>query len=138
MLFRSKIGFAAAKHPAEWSFGCEIGNFHALELRSHFAAVKWELLCCEVALLCQKLVRSCENFRREGLVAAKWFRSKVPISQRLQNLADPCFSPVFDPFLLCFHSNFAPNDFLSISLQFLLILIIQKPILHQNKLELKH
>ena len=77
----AKMCFAAAKYPAEWSFGCEIGNFHALELRSHFAATKypakwsfgceigifhvlefrsrfaaakWELLCCEVALVCQK------------------------------------------------------------------------------------
>ena len=30
----AKIGFAAAKYPAEWSFGCEIGNFCVLELRS--------------------------------------------------------------------------------------------------------
>ena len=36
----AKIGFAAAKYPAEWSFGCKIGNFHALELRSRFAAAK--------------------------------------------------------------------------------------------------
>ena len=36
----AKNGFAAAKHPTEWSFGYEIGNFHALELRSRFAAAK--------------------------------------------------------------------------------------------------
>ena len=47
-------------------------------------------------------------------------------------LADHYVSPVFTLFI-------APNDDLpSISLQFLLILIIQKPILHQNKLKLKH
>nr|CAN82047.1 hypothetical protein VITISV_016302 [Vitis vinifera] len=36
----AKIAFAAAKYPAEWDFGCEIENFHALELRSRFAAAK--------------------------------------------------------------------------------------------------
>ena len=76
----------------------------------------------------------CENFHREGPEAAKWFRSKVPISQRLRNLADPYFCPIFALFLLRFRSE----RLSSISLQFLLILIIQKPILHQNKLELKH
>nr|CAN78700.1 hypothetical protein VITISV_041550 [Vitis vinifera] len=25
-----KVGFAASKYPTKWSFGCEIGNFHAL------------------------------------------------------------------------------------------------------------
>ena len=48
--------------------------------------------------------RSCENFRREGPEAANWFHSKMPISQRLRNFADPCFSPVFAPF----DSDFAP------------------------------
>ena len=95
-----KSGFAAAKSSAEWSFPCENGIFHALVVRSRFAAAKWESLCCEMALVCQIWFRSCENFRKEGPEAAKWFRSKVPISQRLRNLADPCFSPVFDPFLL--------------------------------------
>ena len=51
-----KVGFAVAKYPAKWSFGCEIGIFHVLELRSRFAAVKWGLLCCEMALVCPKLV----------------------------------------------------------------------------------
>ena len=125
----AKMCFAAAKYPAEWSFGCEIGNFHALELCSCFAAAKWGLLCCEVALVCQNWFRSCENFRREGLEAANWFCSKVSISQRLRNLADPCSCPVFALFSLRFRSERLP----SISLQFLLILIIQKPILHQNK-----
>ena len=60
----AKMCFAAAKYPAEWSFGCEIGNFHALELRSCETAAKWGLLCWEVALVCQNWFRSCENFRR--------------------------------------------------------------------------
>ena len=126
-------GFAAAKSSSKWSFPCENGIFHALELRSRFAAAKWELLCCEVALVCQKWFRSRKNFCREGLEATNWFCSKVSISHRLRNLADPCFSPVFDPFLLCFHPVFAlfslrflSDFFLSISLHFLPPEIIQK------------
>ena len=130
----AKIGFAAAKHPSKWSFPCEMEDFMLWWFAAAFAAAKWGLLCCEVALMCQNWFRSCKNFRREGPEAVKWFRSKVPISQRLRNLADPCFSPVFALFSLRFRSERLP----SISLQFLLILIIQKPILHQNKLELKH
>nr|CAN82151.1 hypothetical protein VITISV_009023 [Vitis vinifera] len=40
------------------------------------------------------------RFRSELVGAAKWFRNKVLISQRLRNLADPCFSPIFALFLL--------------------------------------
>ena len=36
----AKVAFAAAKSSAEWDFDCEIENFHALELRSCFAAAK--------------------------------------------------------------------------------------------------
>ncbi|WKA00344.1 hypothetical protein VitviT2T_018706 [Vitis vinifera] len=121
----------ACKYPAEWDFWCEIRLFL---FAMRFAAAKQMALCCEVALVCQNGFRSCENFRRDFYSVAEWFGNKMPISQRLQNLADPCFSPVFAPF----DSDFAPIFFSSISLQFLLILIIQKPILHQNKLELKH
>ena len=181
----AKIAFAAAKYPAEWDFGCEIENFHALELRSRFAAAKWGSLCVGMALVWQKCFRSREilcgmglllrnqpfslrnAFRscetdapvlRSGTRVPKWvsqlrkFSQRLlqccgmvwqqnAISQRLRNLADPCFSPVsplfslrLTPILLRFCSDF----FSSISLQFLLILIIQKPILHQNKLDLKH
>ena len=52
-------------------------------------------------------------------------------SFRLRNLVDHYFSPVFTLFI-------TPNELPSISLQFLLHEIIQKPILHQNKLKLKH
>ena len=139
--------FAAVKHPAKWGLGCEIGSFYASQsfyscktpcemglwlrnleffmLRSHFAAAKWGSLCCEMALVCQKW------FRREGLEAANWFCSKVLISWRLRNLADPCFCPVFAPFLLR-----------KTSFQFLCIFFylrsFKKTKLHQNKLELRH
>ena len=58
---------------------------------------------------------------KEKAWAANWFCSKISISQRLRNLADPCFSPVsplfslrLTPILLRFFSfNFfaIPLDF---------------------------
>nr|CAN79437.1 hypothetical protein VITISV_036860 [Vitis vinifera] len=45
-----KSGFAAVKSFAKWSFPCENGIFHALVVRSRFAAVKWKSLCWEMAL----------------------------------------------------------------------------------------
>ena len=56
----AKSGFAASKYPTEWSFSCEIGSFYALVFRSRFAAVKWGSLCCEMALVCQNVLRSRE------------------------------------------------------------------------------
>ena len=109
-----KSGFAVAKYPAKWSFPSKNGIFHALVVRSRFAAAKWGLLCCEVALVCQKWFRSCENFCREGPETANWFCSKVLISQRLRNLADPCFSPVFTLFLTRFCSERLPFNFFAI------------------------
>ena len=91
------------------AWGCEM-----VSQQNGYSAAKWRF--------CNELVGT-----------AKWFRSKVPILQRLRNLADPCFSPVFYPFSLRFCSERLP----SISLQFLLILIIQKPILHQKKTRIK-
>ena len=94
----AKFTFAAAKYPAKWSFPCEMEDFMLWWFAAAFAAAKWGPLCCEVALVCQIWFRSCENFRREGNWVANWFRNKISISQRLRNLADPCFSPVFAPF----------------------------------------
>ena len=104
----AKSGFAAAKSSAKWSFPCKNRIFHALVVRNRFTAAKWESLCCEMALMCQKW------FRREGPEAANWFCSKVLISQRLRNLADPCFSPVLTRFCserLPFNFFAIPPDF---------------------------
>ena len=80
-----KSGFAATKYSSKWSFGCEIGIFHVLGLRSHFAAAKWESLCCEMALVCQIWFRSCkilcgmelwlQNQEFSRFVASQSFRS---------------------------------------------------------------
>ena len=129
-----KSGFAAKKSSAKWSFPCENGIFHALVVRSRFAAAKWGLLCCEVALVCQKLLRSCENFRREGLEAANWFCSKVMLSQRLRDLADPYSCPVFALFLLRFRSERLPFNFFAIPLDF----DHPKTYITSKQIELKH
>ena len=113
----SKLGgdFVAQKCPAKWSFGCEIGIFHVLGLRSRFAAAKWGLLCCEVALVCQNRLRSCENSRRELQSVAEWFGNKMLISQKFSLGCEISQSSVFTLFSLCFCSDFAPIFFLSIS-----------------------
>nr|CAN62900.1 hypothetical protein VITISV_036725 [Vitis vinifera] len=80
-------------------------------------------------------LRSCENFHKGRLEAAKPFRSEGGNfrsgSLLLRNFAGHALSLLFELLLI-------PNFLLSTFLTFLLILIIQKPILHQNKLELKH
>ena len=53
---------------SKWGCGCEIGIFHFLGLRSHFAATKWGSLCCEMALVCQNRLRNCEIPCRMGLL----------------------------------------------------------------------
>ena len=114
---RSKIGVKRSenrgktgeKHPSKWSFPCEMEDFMLWWFAATFAAAKWGPLCCEVALVCQTWFRSCGNFRREGYWAANWFRNKVPISQRLRNFADPCFSPqkvLFDSLYLTLLNTF--------------------------------
>ena len=163
-----KSGFAVAKYPAKWSFPSKNGIFHALVVRSRFAAAKCESLRCKMALVCQKWFRSCEIPCRMELWLRNWEFLRFGASQPfhscemgapvlrsgthvpkvvLQQSVDfaeaaksrkplflPCFCSVFAPILL----RFCSERLSSISLQFLLILIIQKPILHQNKLELKH
>ena len=135
-----------------WAMAAKIGDFTLWGFRSHFAAAKWSYCAAKWHSCAKRWFRSCENFRRGGQLGCEMVSQQSGffaatswgyeiISQRsgdfaggyfwLRNFADPCFSPVLTLFL-------APNDFPSISLQFLLILIIQKPILHQNKLELKH
>ena len=55
----------------KWGCGCEIGIFHILELRSRFAATKWGSLCCEMALVCQKVASQLWNPLRNGAFPTK-------------------------------------------------------------------
>nr|CAN60843.1 hypothetical protein VITISV_042885 [Vitis vinifera] len=85
-----------------------------MELRNHFAA-KWRF--CSDFLGLRNNFAAKWRFRRGLFLAAKFCR--------------PLNFHAFELLLI-------PNFLLSLLLTFLLILIIQKPILHQNKLELKH
>ena len=119
----AEIAFAIAKYPAEWDFCCEI---RALPLRRRFAATKWRLLCCKVALVCQTRLRSCENSRRESQSVVEWFGNKMLISKKFSLGCEISQSSVFALFSLCFCSDFDPIFFLSVSLKFLPPGIIQK------------
>ena len=97
---------------AKWHSCAKLGFAEeSIELRNDFAK---DGRFCRDTLIPQWLLLGCET-----------------VSQQSANFAEPTKSrrPLFLPY---FCSIFAPKDFLSISLQFLLILIIQKPILHQN------
>ena len=105
------------------TFVAKSGLYH---LASRFAAAKWGLLCCEVALVCQNRLRSCKNSRREHQSVAEWFGNKMLISQKFSLGCEILQSSVFALFSLCFCSDFDPIFFLSISLKFIPPGIIQK------------
>ena len=73
---------------------------------------------------CEMDVRGCETISQQG----GDFRSRSILATKFRR---PCS-------LLAFELLLIPNFLLSPLLTFLLILIIRKPMLHQNKLELKH
>ena len=114
-----KVGFAAAKSSTEWSFWCEISLFH---FAMRFAAAKWMLLCCEVALVCQNCFRSCEMPSQRLLQCCEmvWQQNAdfAEAAKSRRPLFFSCFSlrltPIFAPILLRFFSfNFfaIPLDF---------------------------
>ena len=105
------------------TFVAKSGLYH---FASRFAAAKWGFLCCEVALVCQTRLRSCENSRRESKSVAEWFGNKLLFSHKFSSGCEVSQSPIFILFLLCFCSDFDPIFFLSISLKFLPPEIIQK------------
>ncbi|WJZ98414.1 hypothetical protein VitviT2T_016939 [Vitis vinifera] len=84
--------------PAKWRISCFGGSQPLSQLRNGGScAAKWHS--------CAKFGFAAAKFpRRDFYSVAEWFGNKMPISQRLRNLADPCFSPVFAPF----DSDFAP------------------------------
>ena len=105
---------------------CEI----ATSLRNYFAAPRSR---CKNATSLRNYFAKDGRFRRDTLIPQRLLLGCETVSQRSANFAEAAKSrrPLFLP---CFCSIFAPKDFLSISLHFLLPEIIQKPILHQNKL----
>ena len=133
VLVVSLDGIVSSTGALSWSYGRGFrggGNF-----RSPFRSCETGVLCYEMALVCQgassqlwkfsqRRMGGCETIsQREAIFAAVHFW--------LRNFAGHALSLLFELLLI-------PNFLLSTLLTFLLILIIQKPILHQNKLELKH
>ena len=161
--FRSQRGIFAAKG----QFRSQ-GHFHShfaakggfrRPFCSPFRSCEMGLEGCEMALVCQWGISQLRKFSQglamglRNVFAAKGhFRSHSLISQwapcgceiisqpraifvrapfGLRNFADHGFFLAFELLLI-------PRDLPSISLQFLLILIIQKPMLNKNKVKLKH
>ena len=106
--------------------------FKAWRFCSHFVAAKRVYGLAKWHSCAKGPFRSCENFRRGHLEATKPFCSEEGDfrcgSLLLQNFTGHALSLLFELLLI-------PIFLLSTLLTFLLILIIQKPILHQNKLE---
>ena len=109
------------------ALAAKIVSFYTLAFRSRFAAAKWGSLCCVMALVCQEGASQLRKFSQRGawgcemisqqssdfatkwrfcselVGAAKWFRSKVPISQRLLlgcEISQTTIFPLFLHFLL--------------------------------------
>ena len=94
------------------TFGCEIENFHALELRNAFRSCetdapvlrsgtrvpKW---VSQLRKFSQRLLQCCGMVWQQNVDFAEAAKSRRP-------LFFPCFCPVFAPF----DSDFAPKDFL--------------------------
>ena len=111
------------------------GGFQGVEVPQPFHSCETDVWGCEMALVChgvssqlrkfsQRVLGGCETISQQG----GDFRSGSLLAAKFRR---PCS-------LLAFELLLIPNFLLSPLLTFLLILIIQKPMLHQNKLELKH
>nr|CAN71351.1 hypothetical protein VITISV_023814 [Vitis vinifera] len=86
--FGAKSGFTTSQCVSQLRNGCSCATKWHSCAKNGFAAVK---IFAERAIAL-----------RTGFAAKCRFRRGCEISQRLQNLADPCFSPVFPLFLPCF------------------------------------
>ena len=96
----AKLGFAAAKYPAKWSFGCEIGNFHALELRSCEMGAPVLRSGTHVPNLVSQLQKFSQKSQLSCEMVSQRSASFVEDSLRLRSLTKPCFYPVFAPISL--------------------------------------
>ena len=71
-----KSGFAVAKLPAEWGFGCENWEFLRFGILQPFHS-------CEMVLVCQKLVSQLQNTLRNGALAGCFAAAKPPFGTRV-------------------------------------------------------
>ena len=59
------------KHHAKWGYGCENWRFHALGISQPFHSYEMELLCCEMALVCQEKVSQLRKFSQRGVLGCE-------------------------------------------------------------------
>ena len=125
---------------SRWSISQQGVDF-AADVRSPFRSCKMRMEGCEMALVCQGVFRSCENFRKGGCMGLRnhfpakgRFHSGGIISQQLlagcKIISQPRGDFVGAPFglrnfanhgfFLAFELLLIPRDLPSISLQFLL------------------
>ena len=87
------------------TFGAKSGLYH---FAMRFAAAKWMLLYCEVALVCQICFRSCEipSQRLLQCCGMVWQQNAhfAEVSFTLRNFAELCFCSVFAPISIRFFS----------------------------------
>ena len=104
-----KVGFAATKFPAEWDFWCEISLFH---FAMRFAAAKWRSLCCEVALVCQRLLPQLRKVSQRLLQCCGMVWQQNADFVEAAKFRRPLFFPYFSPVSAPFDFDFAPIFFL--------------------------
>ena len=123
-------GFVAVKHPSKWRLGCEMEDLQGVEVSQPFRS-------CDMGLrngthvprglfAAAKIFAEEDGRLRNDFAVGGHFRSGPLLAAKFRR---PCY-------LLAFELLLIPNFLISPLLTFLLILIIQKPILHKNKLEL--
>nr|CAN61680.1 hypothetical protein VITISV_031949 [Vitis vinifera] len=95
-----KFGFATAKLPVEWSFGCEIGSFSCFGASQPFRSFEMGAPVLRSGTHVPNLVSQLRN----GFAAKCRFRRGCEISQ----------TPVFALFLLRFCSERLPFNFFAI------------------------
>ena len=103
--FGAKSGFTTSQCVSQLPNGC-------------YCTAKWHS--------CAKFTFAAAKYpRRDFYSVAEWFCNKMLSSQKFPSLCEISQSSVFPLFLLCFGSDFDPIFFLSISLKFLPLGIIQ-------------
>ena len=129
------------------------GGFQGVENSQPFRSCETVVPGCEMALVCQggflqRVQGGCEMVSqrrsifaaRRGIFAAAFEGCKKIFAAECDFRSGPLLGAKFRRpcSLLAFELLLIHNFLISLLLTFLLILIIQKPILYQNKLKLKH
>ena len=131
----TKGWFRSCETPFHMASRLRNGGFQGVEVSQPFRNCKMDVRGCEMSLMCQGVSSQLRKFSQMRMGGCKTilqsrddFRSGSLLAVKFRR---PCSLLAFELLLIL-------NFLLSPLLTFLLILIIQKPMLHQNKLELNH